>query len=215
MAEYEEDKDFILTYLSISLRQLILTRAVYNILDLGQSNLFSVILFILDLDFLLFCFNVKGIQAELVLGTIARKESNNEVCNGDYLEDRVSFSEDKVMDAESKAVMMAWEKPLMEAHAKAVCMGGSHILNVGFGMGIVDTAIQQYSPTMHTIIEAHPDVYKRMIETGWGDKNNVKIIFGRWQDVLPQLESYDGELLIAISLSVIVVIFHVSLPYLN
>ncbi|KAL0549302.1 hypothetical protein IC582_013783 [Cucumis melo] len=41
-----------------------------------------------------------GIQAELVLVTIAGKESKNGVCNGHYLEDRVSFSEDKVMDAE-------------------------------------------------------------------------------------------------------------------
>ncbi|XP_008461602.2 uncharacterized protein LOC103500165 isoform X1 [Cucumis melo] len=40
------------------------------------------------------------IQAELVLVTIAGKESKNGVCNGHYLEDRVSFSEDKVMDAE-------------------------------------------------------------------------------------------------------------------
>lgn len=136
---------------------------------------------------------MKGIQAELVLGTIARKESQNSVCNGDYLGDRVTFSEDKVMDAESKAVMMAWEKPLMEAHAKAVCMGGGHILNIGFGMGLVDTAIQQYSPIKHTIVEAHPEVYGRMIQNGWSDKDNVKIIFGRWQDVLSQLESYDGE----------------------
>ena len=156
---------------------------------------------------------MKGIQAELVLGTIARKESQNDVCNGEYLEDRVTFSEDKVMDAESKAVMMAWEKPLMEAHAKAICMGGGHILNVGFGMGLVDTAIQQYSPTSHTIVEAHPEVYKRMIETGLADKNNVKIIFGRWQDVLTQLESYDGESFIL--LSILTLMFHVSLQYLN
>ncbi|XP_010530510.1 PREDICTED: protein arginine N-methyltransferase 2 [Tarenaya hassleriana] len=133
-----------------------------------------------------------GIQAELILGTIARKENKSDHSNGDYLEDRVSFSEDKLMDAESKGVMMAWEKPLMEAHAKAVCSGGGHVLNVGFGMGLVDTAIQQYKPTSHTIIEAHPEVYKRMLQTGWGEKENVKIIFGRWQDVLPQLESYDG-----------------------
>lgn len=97
------------------------------------------------------------------------------------------------MDSDSKAVMMAWEKPLMEAHAKAVCSGGGHILNIGFGMGLVDTAIQQYSPATHTIIEAHPEVYKRMLDTGWGDKDNVKIIFGRWQDVLSQLETYDGN----------------------
>lgn len=97
------------------------------------------------------------------------------------------------MDSNSKAVMMAWEKPLMEAHAKAVCSGGGHILNIGFGMGLVDTAIQQYKPATHTIIEAHPEVYNRMLHTGWGEKDNVKIIFGRWQDVLPQLESYDGN----------------------
>uniref|UniRef100_A0A2N9ELW5 Protein arginine N-methyltransferase 2 n=1 Tax=Fagus sylvatica TaxID=28930 RepID=A0A2N9ELW5_FAGSY len=133
-----------------------------------------------------------GIQAELVLGTIARRENKNGNFDESYLEDRVTFSEDKLMDSDSKAVMMAWEKPLMEAHAKAVCSGGGHILNIGFGMGLVDTAIQQYAPVTHTIVEAHPEVYKRMLRNGWGDKDNVKIIFGRWQDVLSQLESYDG-----------------------
>ncbi|KAL7154977.1 hypothetical protein ABFS83_03G041500 [Erythranthe nasuta] len=133
-----------------------------------------------------------GIQAELVLGTIARKDNAHGNPNEDYLEDRVTFSEDKVMDKESKAVMMAWEGPLMEAHAKAICSGGGHVLNIGFGMGLVDTAIQKYTPTSHTIVEAHPEVYARMLQNGWGEKENVKIIFGRWQDVLPKLESYDG-----------------------
>ncbi|XP_030454352.1 protein arginine N-methyltransferase 2 [Syzygium oleosum] len=132
-----------------------------------------------------------GIQAELILGTIARKSKAGD-CHGDYLDDRVNFSEDKLMDTNSKAVMMAWEKPLMEAHAKAICSQGGHILNIGFGMGLVDTAIRQYAPATHTIVEAHPDVFKRMLDTGWGDKDNVRIIFGRWQDVLCQLGSYDG-----------------------
>lgn len=135
----------------------------------------------------------KGIQAELVLGTIARRTNKMDDSHVDYLDDRVSFSEDKLMDSNSKAVMMAWEKPLMEAHAKAICSVGGHILNIGFGMGLVDTAIQQYSPASHTIVEAHPEVYERMLRTGWGEKNNVKIVLGRWQDVLPQLESYDGK----------------------
>ncbi|PSS19717.1 Protein arginine N-methyltransferase [Actinidia chinensis var. chinensis] len=133
-----------------------------------------------------------GVQAELILGTIARRANPSDDSTGNYLEDRVTFSEDKLMDSESKAVMMAWEKPLMEAHAKAVCSGGGHILNIGFGMGLVDNAIQQYAPVTHTIIEAHPEVYDRMLRSGWGEKENVKIIFGRWQDVLSKLESYDG-----------------------
>lgn len=149
-------------------------------MELGHQDAFDILL-------------NAGIQAELVLGTIARmKNKDGRDVNGDYLEDRVSFSEDKIVDSNSKAIMMAWEKPLMEAHAKAICYGGGHILNVGFGMGLVDTAIQQYAPVSHTIIEAHPEVYERMLRSGWGEKDNVKIIFGRWQDVISQLESYDG-----------------------
>ena len=135
-----------------------------------------------------------GIQAELILGTIARRKGESGF-EENYLKERVLFSEDKVLDSESKAVMMIWEKPLMEAHARAICGGfdGGHFLNIGFGMGIVDSAIQGYSPALHTIVEAHPDVYRRMMESGWGEKENVRILFGRWQDVLPQLESYDGK----------------------
>ncbi|KAB2619472.1 arginine N-methyltransferase 2 [Pyrus ussuriensis x Pyrus communis] len=130
--------------------------------------------------------------AELVFGTIARREKKDGDSDGDYLEDTVSFRKDKLVDSNGKAVLMAREHPLMEAHAKAVCSGGGHVLIIGFGMGLVDTAIQKYSPASHTIVEAHPEVYQRMIQTGWAQKDNVNIIFGRWQDVLPQLKSYDG-----------------------
>ncbi|XP_008780894.1 protein arginine N-methyltransferase 2 [Phoenix dactylifera] len=138
-----------------------------------------------------------AIQAELVLGTIARTDRKNGGGGGgdsNYLEERVAFSEDKLMDAESKAVMMAWERPLMEAHARAICGsgGGGRVLNIGFGMGLVDEAIQRYKPLEHTIVEAHPEVRDRMLRLGWGEKENVKIVFGRWQDVLSQLGSYDG-----------------------
>ncbi|KAG6394720.1 hypothetical protein SASPL_145310 [Salvia splendens] len=57
-----------------------------------------------------------GILAELVLGTIAMKDNGKGNPNGDYLDERVTFSEDILIDAESKAIMMAWERPLMEAH---------------------------------------------------------------------------------------------------
>ena len=58
----------------------------------------------------------------------------------------------------------------MEAHAHVVCTGGGDVLNVGFGMGMVDEAIQRRAPRSHTIIEAHPDVYRHMLESGvaWG-----------------------------------------------
>ncbi|KAI5084150.1 hypothetical protein GOP47_0000319 [Adiantum capillus-veneris] len=134
-----------------------------------------------------------GVQSELIFGALEKYKNKTEFSNKHYLEERVMFSEDKLLDEESKGIMMSWEKPLMEAHARAVCAGGGDILNVGFGMGLVDTAIQSYQPTSHTIIEAHPEVYKRMIASGWAEKANVHIIFGQWQDVLPSLGVvYDG-----------------------
>ena len=42
---------------------------------------------------------------------------------------------------------MQWEKPLMEAHAKVLCMfstqeeRGADVLNVGFGMGFCTTGL--------------------------------------------------------------------------
>ncbi|KAL3677392.1 hypothetical protein R1sor_027340 [Riccia sorocarpa] len=134
-----------------------------------------------------------GIRAELIFGVVERQSSKkSDAKNKVYLEERAEFSEGRLIDEESNAVMMAWENPLMAVHAKVVCSGGGDILNVGFGMGLVDTAIQSYAIAFHTIIEAHPDVYARMLATGWGEKPNVRIIFGRWQDVLPQLGTYDG-----------------------
>jgi type IV protein arginine methyltransferase len=65
---------------------------------------------------------------------------------------------------------------------------GKTVLNVGFGMGIIDTILQQgYNPQRHYIVEAHPDVYRHMLEQGWDQKPNVVLLFGKWQDVIPQL----------------------------
>ena len=70
----------------------------------------------------------------------------------------------------------------MEAQAKTVCQNGGKILNVGFGMGYIDDAIQTYDIEHHTIIECHPDVWQKMREDGWMNKPNVECIFGTWQE---------------------------------
>ena len=45
---------------------------------------------------------------------------------------------------------------------QAICSSGGDVLNVGFGLGLVDRAIQSNQPTSHTIIEAHPDVLRKV-----------------------------------------------------
>ena len=105
----------------------------------------------------------------------------------------MEFVENQLVDADHNGVMMGWEEPLMKLHANIICpKEGLRILNVGFGLGIIDLEIQKRKPVSHTIVEAHPDVYKKMIEDGWDQIQGVQVIFGRWQDVLDKLQVYDG-----------------------
>ena len=110
----------------------------------------------------------------------------------DYLEHsnvRYNSANTLLLDDDDDAVMMEWERPLMHAHANILTHNGTkgkRVLNIGFGLGIVDAALQSYEPSLHVIVEAHPTVYKKMIADGW-DKKNVRICFGRWQDELPKL----------------------------
>ncbi|CAG8472499.1 17534_t:CDS:2 [Acaulospora colombiana] len=137
----------------------------------------------------------EGCRVELIFGVLGAKEKNEQPSNIQYLSQPLKYSEDgtKLLDFENNGVMMGWERPLMERHAKLLCpREGLDILNIGFGLGLVDTAIEEYKPRSHTIVEAHPDVYNHMIEKGWDKKPGVKIVFGRWQDILDQLETYDG-----------------------
>ncbi len=119
------------------------------------------------------------------------KETNQHVTAGqavDYTIRNIVYTEKTLLDDNGRAIMMEWEKPLMELAAKTICKGGGNILNVGFGMGYIDDAIQRENIEHHTIIECHPTVWEKMKADGWLDKPNVECIFGRWQEVLPLLE---------------------------
>ncbi|KAJ2703061.1 Arginine N-methyltransferase 2 [Coemansia sp. IMI 203386] len=140
-----------------------------------------------------------GVRAELILRLLNKGSSDNEekrAANEDYLNQPVVYSGDSLVDAEKNGVMMSWEAPLMELHAKTICASpGKAVLNIGFGMGIIDTALQQLGPAKHVIVEAHPDVYQHMKDKGWDKKPNVHILFGRWQDKIDEIRSlgpYDG-----------------------
>jgi protein arginine N-methyltransferase 2 len=149
-----------------------------------------------------------GTRAELILGASIRLQqaaSNGtiqqqvptssgpveyEPCTKpDYLRQRLSYTGTALLDNDKDAVMMEWERPLMEAHASILMddTPGKRVLNVGFGMGIIDTCLQTRNPSLHIIIEAHSDVYQHMLENKWHEKPNVRICFGKWQHVMPQL----------------------------
>jgi protein arginine N-methyltransferase 2 len=137
-----------------------------------------------------------AVQCEMILGRESlksREEQGDAPINSEYLESTIQYDGDNLIDdSTGDAVMMTWETPLMVHHAKDVCWNRGDVVNIGFGMGIVDTEIQKHSPKSHTIIEAHPDVYKQMIRKGWGSKPGVRVVFGRWQDVIDDLGPFDG-----------------------
>tara|TARA_R100000030_G_scaffold74364_1_gene57603 strand:- start:214 stop:822 length:609 start_codon:yes stop_codon:yes gene_type:complete len=90
----------------------------------------------------------------------------------------------------NRIVMHEWEDDMMKKHAEIVCENGGDILEVGFGMGISADYIQKQDIKSHTIIENDEVVYEKLIE--WAkDKPNVEIIFGDWQNSLPD-KKFDG-----------------------
>lgn len=108
--------------------------------------------------------------------------------NKAYLKSQLRYREGILLDESDNAVMMDWETEIMQRHAQTLIpKAGLKVMNVGHGMGIVDTAIQTHEPAEHHIIEGHPQVHQRLREQGWYDKPNVIIHEGRWQDILPKL----------------------------
>ena len=113
--------------------------------------------------------------------------------NEEYLKSNITFTEDgRLLDCNGNSVMMGWEDKIMGDAAKLICRDGGKILNVGFGLGLIDTHIQSHHPQEHWIIEAHPQVIKKMKEDGWDQKSNVTCIFNKWQNVLEDLPKFDG-----------------------
>uniref|UniRef100_A0A8H7TL87 RMT2 domain-containing protein n=1 Tax=Bionectria ochroleuca TaxID=29856 RepID=A0A8H7TL87_BIOOC len=105
--------------------------------------------------------------------------------------------------------MMAWETDIMKRSVAALLPDaptGRRILNIGFGMGIVDGMFAELKPSRHHIIEAHPAVLEHVAkpdskfgpswEKSGPEEGAYKIHAGRWQDVvlklLEQGEVYDA-----------------------
>ena len=94
---------------------------------------------------------------------------------------------------EGQQVMQDWEAPLMEAMAKVVTESHGDILELGFGMGISATYIQKFGVRSYTIVEYNDEVVKRFQKWKLQFPNSdIRLIHGRWHNVIDQLGMYDG-----------------------
>lgn len=136
------------------------------------------------------------ITPAMILAAQKKRDVNSE----DYLKSKLTFDNDKLLDSDANGVMMAWETDIMRRSVASLLpvadasglAHGKRILNIGFGMGIVDGMFAATKPSAHHIIEAHPDVLAQLAKPtsafgpSWQSDTNV-VHAGRWQDVVPSL----------------------------
>lgn len=132
-----------------------------------------------------------------------------QVTSEEYLQSTITYDGDKLLDSDLNGVMMAWETDIMRRSVAALvpdAQPGKRILNIGFGMGIVDGMFSELKPSKHHIIEAHPGVLQHIRdgktkfgadwESSGPEEGAFKVHAGRWQDIVPQLieqgEIYDA-----------------------
>ncbi|CDH12601.1 probable Arginine N-methyltransferase 2 [Zygosaccharomyces bailii ISA1307] len=118
-----------------------------------------------------------------------KQEADTAVDQKAYLDSKLEYMKDSLVTNENRdGVMMDWETSIMYRAADSICpVPNATVLNIGFGMGIIDQAIQSHHPQKHYICEAHPDVLQKMKQDGWYELEGVIVLEGRWQDCLNNL----------------------------
>ncbi|GAW05193.1 arginine methyl transferase [Lentinula edodes] len=162
-----------------------------------------------------------GIRAEMLLTLLSSRSEIEEpsslmirsedetaaASTNAFLKSRLNFIKDKngqeicvvKVGDEEIGVMMGWEQGIMQETVKNLCedhpsSDNLKVLNIGFGLGIIDTLFQALPtrPITHYIVEPHPDVLQYMKRLGWYQKPGVKILERKWQDSIQDLLEVGG-----------------------
>ncbi|KAI1088832.1 arginine N-methyltransferase 2 [Rostrohypoxylon terebratum] len=140
---------------------------------------------------------------------VSKRAQGPNVNSEDYLRSNLTYSDGKLVDSDQNGVMMAWETSIMRSSVDALLPElptGRKVLNIGFGMGIIDSMFAETKPSKHHIIEAHPAVLEHINgpdskfgkewEASGPSDGAYKVHAGKWQDVVPKLlekgETYDA-----------------------
>jgi type IV protein arginine methyltransferase len=117
-----------------------------------------------------------------------------------YLRSKLTYTDGKLVDDAGNGVMMAWETEIMRQSVDALLPDkepGRRVLNIGFGMGIIDTMFAETKLSKHHIIEAHLEVLEHISspeskfsaswESAGPEPGAFKVYHGKWQEVCLQL----------------------------
>jgi len=113
---------------------------------------------------------------------------------GDWTTSRGTWTHDELM-IEGQQVMQAWERPLMQALADIAAETHGDVLEVGFGLGISASMIQNAGVRSHTIIESNADVLAAAER--WRARHagrSIGLVHGSWQETAVSLGTFDAIL---------------------
>ncbi|EKM81002.1 hypothetical protein AGABI1DRAFT_71703 [Agaricus bisporus var. burnettii JB137-S8] len=188
--------------------------AVWNAVDFMQNTAGDIALSFNDAE-IYTAVRDAGIRTELLLGLLSSRDdssldpstnlilrASDDTAAGsseDFLSSKLRYTKDESgqdlcfieVDGEDIGVMMGWEMPIMKETVHSIYdslpeRDNIRVLNVGFGLGIIDRLFQALPtpPALHVIIEPHPDVLRYMKDNDWHQKPGVRVLEGRWQDLV-------------------------------
>jgi protein arginine N-methyltransferase 2 len=102
-----------------------------------------------------------------------------------------ALGQTRCLDVDNNMVMAEWETDIMACSADLLCTGQPQpfaVLNIGFGLGIVDRLLQRHRPHRHVIIEPHPDALAYARALGFHQLPGVELLPGRWEDWINPLQ---------------------------
>lgn len=106
----------------------------------------------------------------------------------------VAHRDEEQLVIAGQQVMQSWERPLMAELSRLAAGSHGHVLEVGFGMGISASLLQEEGVASHTVIEANPEVAEAARKWAGERSATTRVVQGRWQDVIDSLGTFDGIL---------------------